>query len=476
MTTTEPLGPPVPNRLGCADNYEAVIHFQGGKQVHCPLDSVTEAKWGRKLDDYSEGSVKLAKRQLSPDCWRKLGGEWDVRNYVDPRDGVMRKWLHMIEPGVEPWMHELTIYRDKGIVWQGPIIEVIETRDEIEIQARDVLFWLDRRVIDITYNDPADPTTQLPRNAGEVCRQVMSRTFPVGDPYNNPNIAEHWDIRDTPAPPPGDIAQKTIWKGSRTVGDLIRDVITAGIDMFTMGRKIFMIPDFDRTDPAIRSPYRLTDEHFMDGLEIHKLGLDLATEGFVISQPQNDSPDATNNPAPLYGKWPCPEDQHGSSDPSTPPWYGRVTRFDESDTRGAPVTSPEPPPYCPELDDRGQRRRSLQEAAKAIREYGFPCPKAITVPDGATLAPETPLDINQLVPGRAFIVEMTDWVTPISEIFRLNEVEVTWTAPSDSGSSGGTTSSAGGGTSGSSSGPEKVQISLATTRAPAPVDDTGGTE
>src|SRR5690606_35882417 len=250
-------GPDQHNRLGCAQDYEAVIHFQGGKQVHTRLDAVTEITWGRKLDDYSEASVKLAKRQLSEQCWRKICGIWETREYPD-ENGVMRKWLHMVEPGVEPWMHELSIYRDKGLVWQGPITEVIEIekRDEIEINARDVLFWLDRRVLDITFYTPpaqAPPgdlgAEPLPDNSGAMCRKIMERTFPVlgdrtdhgpvppemlgrPDPWNNPNLRDlhrdpntgellpdawNWDIRDTPNQYS---ASKYIWKGSQTVGNL----------------------------------------------------------------------------------------------------------------------------------------------------------------------------------------------------------------------------------------------------------------
>lgn len=457
MTTPDPLGPELYNRLGCAQDYDAVIHFQGGRQVHCRLDAVTGIRWGRKLDDYSEASVTIAKPELSPECWRKIRGTYEVRNYPNA-GGTMRKWLHTVEPGVEPWMHELTIYRDKGIVWQGPIVEIIETRDEIEIHARDVLFWLDRRVLSLSI-EQGGPYDNRP--TGEVLARIMEATFPVradGEPdwYHNPNLRDerpggvHWVIvEDTPG---RFTTTKPIWRGSRTVGDMVRELIKNGIDMFTMGRQIFMVPDVDRTDPAVRSPYRLTDEHFVDDLEIHKLGLDLATEGFVAARPAYICPTLPNPPnqteiPPVFGNW--PDGTYGEPEPGvetgpTPAWYGRITRFTETDTVNQTEAE-----ACRE-DRKGE---ALINYARAIRDYGFPCPTSILVPDGATLSPDTPLHINQLVPGRPFLVELTNWLTPISEIFRLNELEVTWTAAGGDSSDGG----------------EQVQVSLGSLRQP-PID------
>lgn len=428
--------PDTPNRLGCAESYEVVIHFQGGQQVHTHLDAVVEGSWGRKLDDYSEASVTLAKRELSEHCWRKLGGTWETRNRPD-ENGVMRKWLHMVEPGVEPWMHELTIYRDHGVVWQGPITEVTETRDEITIDARDVLFWLDRRVIDLTIGgtDP-DGRPYEGQPTGAVLDDIMTKTFPVGNRPHNPNIAEHWRIDR--ATPTKYTATERIWKGSRTVGSLVRDLIQNGIDMFTLGRKIYMVPDFYRV-PA--TPYRLTDDHFAGDIEVRKLGLDLATEGFVIAEPEQTSgTEPDNNPAPLFGNWPTGYERGWE------PWYGRITRFHESQAQGKPTSEPGRPP---------NNSRSLEDTARAIRDYGFPCPRSITIPDGAALTPDAPVSIGQLVPGRPFVVEMTGWSAPISQVFRLNEVEVTW-GPGESGGGGSLS--------------EQVQISLATIRQP-PVDN-----
>lgn len=94
--------------LGCATSYQAVIHWQGGKRLFAVLDAVTEVTWARKLDDYSEASVKLAKPALSPLCWSKIAAQYD-------NDGML------LRPGIEPWAHELSIYRDHGLVWQGPV-------------------------------------------------------------------------------------------------------------------------------------------------------------------------------------------------------------------------------------------------------------------------------------------------------------------------------------------------------------------
>ena len=73
-------------------------------------EQITELTWGRKLGDYSEAHVTAAKRNLPRDC---LGALADAVNAAG----------QITHPGAHSWSHELTIYRDGGIVWQGPLVQ-----------------------------------------------------------------------------------------------------------------------------------------------------------------------------------------------------------------------------------------------------------------------------------------------------------------------------------------------------------------
>jgi hypothetical protein len=67
--------------------------------------------------------------------------------------------------------------------------------------------------------------------------------------------------------------------------------------------------------------------------------------------------------------------------------------------------------------------------AAARRSYGYPPPIDLVVPSGAQLSPHAPADINQLIPGAPFLVEMGEsYCSTIAQAYRLNELEVTWLA------------------------------------------------
>lgn len=454
--------------LGCAQRYDAVVHWQGGKRQFAHLTGVTQVTWSRKLGDYSEASVQIAKGDLSHGCWQQIAPQFD-------EDGTL------LRPGVEPWAHELSIYRDHRLVWQGPIVSLVETQDAIEVEARDVLAWMDRRVVDLNLEGGSPDGDKFRGETGTVIRNIFERTWPgshESNPYDNPGITEHARIDDTP----GKYTEtERIWKGSRTVGDLVRDIVKNGVDLFTLGRKVFAVPDFYRIEHA---PYRLTDDHLLGDIEVRKLGLDMATEAFVTGQSEG----AGANAAPVFGKWPAHEGPGGADNPSTLPFYGRVTRFHENQSLSGPSTPPAPGEPAPPPEQNPSP--ALTQVAQSLRAYGFPCPVALIIPEQASLAPHAPVTIGQLVPGRVFAVELTNYVNKARDWYRLNEVEVTWTAgsssqsssgggsssssqSSSSSSSGGTSSgSSGGSTSSSSSqsssggGPEQVQIGLVTLRQP----------
>lgn len=460
--------------LGCAERYDAVLHWQGGKRKFASLEGIVEVSWSRKLGDFSEAHVRLAKGQMSRACWSQITPKWDA-------DGTL------LRPGVEPWAHELSIYRDGGLVWQGPVVTIVESKDLLEIDARDVLAWMDRRVVDLNLSGGSPDGDKFRGQTGLVLRNIVERTWPgthESNPYDNPGITEHAEIHDTP-----DRFTETerIWKGSRTVGDLVRDVIKNGIDLYTVGRKVVASPDYVAIN---RQPYRLTEDHIVGDLEIRRLGLDMCTEGFALGQAEG----LGTNAAPVFGKWPTEEGPGGPGNPSTPAFFGRITRFTQSQSLAGPPPPPpapagpdgQPPPPPPPPQNPSP---ALQQVAATLVGYGFPCPAALVVPDHAQLAAHAPITINQLVPGRCVNVELTSYVNKTQDIYRINEVQVTWTASSNSSSgssesssgssstgsssagSGSTSSSSSTGSSGSSSsgnseGLEKIQVGLVTLRKP----------
>lgn len=372
-------------RLGCAETYSAAVHLRGGRVLWLPLDSdsITALTWGRKLGDYSESSVTVAKKDLPRECLRRMADTVDETGNITP--------------GVHSWSHELSIYRDGRMAWQGPIIQPQESRTEITLDARDPLMWNDRRALATDFQ----PGTIS--DSGEMLLQIMRSTWPQGS-LDDPNIAPYWRI-DAPAGRRYSF-DDPICPGSTTVGKLVRDICKTGIDQFCLGRKIYMIPSHYREQHA---PYRLTEDDFVGELEVREGGLDFATEGYAYGQERDGQCGG-------WGIWP----QGGN----VTEWFGRVTKWRQAtNTRNS---------------------QALEDMARATWEFGWPPPRAIVVPNGARLSPDAPVSVGQLVPGRPFHVSLPSYVYSTGELFRLNEVEVTWSPPD----------------------PESVQISLVSLHQP----------
>lgn len=371
--------------LGCATEYSAVIHLRGGRIIWVPLapEGITALSWGRTLGDYSDASVTIAKKSQPRECLRRLA---DVVNSAGG-----------IDPGVHAWSHELSIYRDNALVWQGPIWYPQENRDTITFDARDVLWWNDRAVLAAELN-AGDP------DAGALLSRIMTTTWPSGSTAD-PNIAAYWEITN----PSGRRyhLDEPVCAGSTYVGKLVRDICSVGIDQYTLGRKIYMVPTHRVLS---RAPYRLHEENFLGELEVREGGADFATESYAYGK-EDQQGDCAN-----YGVYPA--GGHVSE------WFGRVSQWRQSSDTNDPGT--------------------LTEMARETREYGWPPPRAVVVPNGSRLSPEAAVNLGQLVPGRPFRVLLPNYIYGTSTLFRLNEVGVSWSPPA----------------------PESVQISLVSLNQP----------
>lgn len=355
-------------RLGCASTYDAEIRFQNGAHLWTKVQGLTELSWGRKRDDWSEGSITVTKSLAGSDCCGKLGQ-------------------------THTWGHELRIYRDGKTVWAGPIVKVREKRASITFDARDMLFWFDRRSLE-TRAGPYHPWAGV--DTGAFLRLIIQEAFTNPDP-NGPN----WD--------PGLLAYavlqnsgttsttERLWKHSMSVGEVVRDLIGAGMDMFTIGRAIYLISDKLAAGTA---PYRLRESDFLTELEVVENGLDAATQVFVVGgQPV----DGTGNP---------------NTDPNVPPVIGSAGGWDS---------------FYGLVTQHSSSQNVVQQGvadgiAAARRAYAYPPPIDIIVPNGAKLSPEAPVDMGQLVPGRLFQVTLESYCRAIQQNFRLNELSVDWTS------------------------------------------------
>lgn len=121
-------------RLGCGTP-SVFITTRCSSSMTCEIDlaDITKLIWTRSLDEVSEAEVEIG---LTGDSQQTCCQCLSI---------------------IEPWCHELHIWRDGEEVWVGPIEAIRYERERVTIKARDSLAWLDVRIP----NENVEFTTSL---------------------------------------------------------------------------------------------------------------------------------------------------------------------------------------------------------------------------------------------------------------------------------------------------------------------------
>jgi hypothetical protein len=139
--------------LECA-HHTVFIHDRGGVTRIGEINPLSTIVWERVRDDISTCTIHTA--GPDPACCEMLANS-------------------------EPGRHELVVYRDSQRVWEGPITRMGFHRDEVEIEARDVLHYYYRLALSQSYDN-----RYIRRNAAKNCSHVTSvAALPAGFSYGN---------------------------------------------------------------------------------------------------------------------------------------------------------------------------------------------------------------------------------------------------------------------------------------------------
>ena len=380
MTSSVDLTP----RLGCATSYTALIYYWDRRyqqlSYYTTLTGLMEITWERVLDDYSECRLRFRPRN-GDDCCHKLKPVYNASG-------------ELIEPGLQPWAHELTLYRDGDLVWAGPVFSIDEevmpdeSTDHIQIVARDFLGWLDRRVIhdDLYFNDQ---TYDLSYIAQQIILSGL-RHDDLGLPqYMHvvpSNRKRKWSVRH--------------WEAR--VGEELREIARLGLDFTSVGRRIYIKgPRYEgESTPVLRT------RDFLAGIEIRVVGAEAATAGVAVGATPEPDPDDPDPPPiedipPHKSYWP----KGGPAD-AVDPFYGLIENWSRSES----------------VKDEGY----LEWIASQKVAEGYPPPLTLSVPSGSGLAATAPVSIHQLVPGTYFTILVQGMCRSIAQHMRLSQVRVIW--------------------------------------------------
>jgi hypothetical protein len=376
-------------RLGCASSYTAEVwvwdrtHFDPARtRFVTAITGIISLYWERVIDDFSEARVRFRPSQ-GDDCCAKLA---QVRDAMG----------HVIVSGVWPWSHELVLYRDGEPVWTGPIfsfdetVRPDETTDFIQINARDRLAWLDRRVIhhDMPFVDLTDLTT--------IGGWIVNDAFepdPVGVTPEGTIVT-----------PSGRMGRRTTRTREARAGDELREVARGGIDFTCIDRTIII--KGVRRDPEVGAP-ELRNRDFQSGVEIRIVGADAATIGYAVGKPPNQpdgSPPEEDTP-PVITRAVAP-----NVDPDTgiDPFFGLIEALTNAETSDS--------------------EDFLDWMAHELVDENMPPPRTLSVPESSTLSPDANVSIHQLIPSRHFKLNINGTCSSLVQYMRLSHVEVIWEA------------------------------------------------
>lgn len=369
--------PAVVQRLGCATTYTALIWYYDRSnstlRYYTELSGLLSVTWERVLDDYSEARVRFRPSQ-GDDCCGKLKPTLDAQG-------------NLLHPGLWPWAHELALYRDGDLVWQGPVFSVDETvrpdesTDHIQVTARDFLGWLDRRTIhsDIYLNNTF-------YDLSTVAERIVRDAFAPDDP----GVLAH--LRVTPS---GRKGKYSVRKWEARCGDELREVARGGLDFTAVGRAI-IIGSPKRNESINTITLRAKD--FQSGIEIRIVGAEAATAGVAVGEhPTNSSGVPIDNVPPK-------KRYYGGKDP----FFGLIENWTQSES----------------VKDE----EFLLWIAKQKVAEGNPPPMTLSIPADSGLSPHAPVSIKHLVPGTYFTVLISGTCRTLSQYMRLSHVRVAWEA------------------------------------------------
>jgi hypothetical protein len=316
---------------GCG-THSAVILDRGGATV-ATAEILTEVEWNRVLDGISTARAVI---QPDGDCCNRLGR-------------------------IGSWRNRLVIFRDEQYVWDGPITDISWSLGQVEINAEDVLAWLDDRV-------PHASRTFTNVDLMEPAVWLIEDGFAPDDPGHTVEVIGKAGITGT----------RSYSAGIGQTGDHLRQLAEAGIDFTAIGSKILLLPE-----THMASVGRLSDADLPEGLEVSEDGKSLVTRWIVAGSEESG----------VVG-----------SDGGTDPYYGLHERYIEMS----------------EITDV----TSAVQAAKARRRSTSAVPVFVDTQQ-VTISPLAAINVPSLVPGWCLDVTSASTCRQVSQRLKITGVKVT---------------------------------------------------
>lgn len=279
---------------------------------------------------------------------------------------------------MEAARHEIVVFRGAERVWEGPLTLMSYQLDKVSVQARDVLHYAYRLALSKEYDNRYPNVISVLERAEDELVTELTRRESESPPIN---VAEHVtaivrldDARTT--------RRTTIYQ--KTVFDDLDDMAAnSGLDYTVIGRSIVL----HDTHTALGKTATLTEQDILGDVVVTMYGMELGTYAVVTGA----------------------DGAFGVSG-GTDPYYGRNEivddAYDEEEGSDAPSQA--------ELNSQAQRNLSGRN----------PTPIEVRVPDGSRLNPNSPIRLEDLVPGVLVPLRATLTARTFSQMQKLRKVKV----------------------------------------------------
>lgn len=309
------------------------------------MSSIT---WGRIRDDMSTATAHLPAAECSA-LWSKI----------------------------EPGRHELVIFWGDRRVWEGPITLLSFHRDDIEIQAKDVMYYANRTIMHARYKSEAQ---KVILRAKQILAAELARKEALTPKIN---VVKYIQVVESTSD--SKTNRVTVpWEKSvfDEVDSLAED---AGMDYTVVGRRIVL---FD-THTALGRSKPLNENDLVGDVRLTLYGSQLATHVGVSGADGDYGYAGANDP--YYGEWEILQDA-----------------FNEDDEDATPPS---------------QAALNSQAASELVGR--LPTPVEVRTPSGAELAPTAPIVVDDLVPGTQIPLRATFAGRRFYRMQKLDEMRVT---------------------------------------------------
>lgn len=435
-------------RLGCG--VPAVfITTRCNTSMTCQIDlkDITKILWTRRLNEVSEAEVEIG-----------LTGDSSQTCCV---------CLEL----VEPFCHELHIWRDGVEVWVGPIEAIRYERERVTIKARDVLGWLDVRIPenDVEFKTTNTGTTLVDNPLLETATVITSAGFtslPTVPSVGFTTIIVVLDPDASSGEPEAVLVtthvaasnQITVTRGVNGTKARYHQIgtnwayggLSGGVTDITYIAKYVLYDAFKEDIAAgfsceydglfyketgeeiewFSEAFNQTNLEILTSLVETKVGLNFTTLGRTIvltGDTLSLTPLILLNDEHIMGEIEVTKDGKQMVN-------RQYVHFEGDEGLPAIGATSVDQRYCYSLIERITTGDGLQEPisagvmAQAIVNAAYIAPRIIEVPSGSRLSPHTPWTINEMVPGTKVNVAITRLCLSLTASFSLVGVSVEYSS------------------------------------------------